>query len=1290
MMVFRGREIGGTTARSRDAIAITGYVTATIGTIVLIGWWLGPAWLTRWGPDFATMKPVTAVCFVLLGIAVSRSGLGVARGVAWLVATLTGLSLLEDVFGRELGIESWLAPRNTSLGDAAGTWRMAPATAIALLLCSVALAIERQRPRTVVPLAAGAALIAAFSLLGYLAGADALYRLAPFSTVALPTAVALLALSAAVVMRGGLRVDVKRPRPLSHLMLLLAAAVIGPLLLLGIFVGGRVVRAQLEDSHRELMATARTLSASVDREIVGEIETLLTLAASPSLRAGDYAAFQRQAEAALEFRRSGNVILVQRGGQQLVNTRRPFGTPLPVTMTPGLVEAVFLSGKPRVSNLFMGRISKELVFNIAAPVRIDDEIRYVLIRSPNLMELAKLVKATELPPGWFSGISDRAHVIVARSHDHATFVGRELSPTSRRNAARPPGIYETVDLEGRPSLQAHLWSDTTGWRTVVWAPKALVEGTAYALWRTIGYLALLTLGLMAVLGGWISRWIQRSMTETLRAAEALGAGRQLVVAETPVVEANALAQALRQAGEKRAAAEEALRASEQRYRAVFNQQFQFLAILSPDGVLLEVNDLPVAVTGVARETVIGRKFWDTPWFAPLPDMQRDWPRRLAAAAQADGPALSIDRFATQDGTIRLAESAIVATKDTAGDIVCFIVQASDITERTRAEDALRVSESRLNLAQSAAGIGIWDWDLAAEQTAFNSVYYRLYGLAEGTPHGFDDFLARVHPSDRSRIKAEMDAALAGSQSYNTEFRILRASDGAERWMAATGEVLRNPDGRPVRVMGVVRDVTARKNAEQSLRASEARYRAAFEVANVGKMEVDAASGRFILVNDAYCRIVGWPRDELLHMGPADLIHPDDRAADAPVISAFFAGQTDRYTAEKRFVRKDGGTIWVRVSCALTRSGDGRPLHSIGVLEDITDRKQHQLDLALAAERADIAQTAARATLYEYFPASDVVIRNASLTPVLGYAAGEIPPTGRGWFDLVHPEDIERIQKAASDSIANKTSFAFQYRVKHKDGHYIWVSDSARIISGEHGDPDRVIGMVIDISELKAREEQIFLLMKEVNHRAKNMLGLVQVIARQTAATTPKDFVQRFSERVQALAANQDLLVRNTWRGVELHDLVRAQLAHLDDLVGTRVTITGPPVRITPAAAQGIGMALHELATNAGKYGALSDDKGCVDIVWSIEWHGSNRHSGIFVMHWIEHGGPPATKPERTGFGNMVLSTMARMSVRGDVSLEYHRDGVRWHLSCPIDEALDHSGGGEIVNEDRVKQAEAGA
>src|SRR5262249_47504682 len=188
------------------------------------------------------------------------------------------------------------------------------------------------------------------------------------------------------------------------------------------------------------------------------------------------------------------------------------------------------------------------------------------------------------------------------------------------------------------------------------------------------------------------------------------------------------------------------------------------------------------------------------------------------------------------------------------------------------------------------------------------------------------------------------------------------------------------------------------------------------------------------------------------------------------------------------------------------------------------------------------------------------------------------------------------------------------------------------------------------------------LMREINHRAKNMLSVVDAIAHQTANKNPKDFVERFSERIQALSANQDLLVRNEWNGVEIADLVRAQLAHFADLIGSRIGVHGPQLRLRAASAQAVGLALHELATNAGKYGALSTDKGRVYVSWGIA-------DGTLTMSWTEREGPPVSAPRRRGFGTIVMETTER-SVDGKVDLDFAPSGLTWRLTCPAGNALE--------------------
>jgi PAS domain S-box-containing protein len=208
----------------------------------------------------------------------------------------------------------------------------------------------------------------------------------------------------------------------------------------------------------------------------------------------------------------------------------------------------------------------------------------------------------------------------------------------------------------------------------------------------------------------------------------------------------------------------------------------------------------------------------------------------------------------------------------------------------------------------------------------------------------------------------------------------------------------------------------------------------------------------------------------------------------------------------------------------------------------------------------------------------------------------------------------------------------------------------------------VLAVVRDITDQRAAEEIKQLMAREVNHRAKNLLSVVEAIAHRTAES-PEGFTERFSERIQALAANQDLLIRNEWQGVEIEELVRAQLAHFADLLGSRIALRGPALRMKPASAQTVGLALHELATNAAKYGALSTDAGRVDIRWGSD--GDN-----FTMGWTESEGPSVSAPQRRGFGSVIMEGMVEHTVDGRVDRDYAPSGFTWRLTCPAPKALE--------------------
>jgi PAS domain S-box-containing protein len=284
----------------------------------------------------------------------------------------------------------------------------------------------------------------------------------------------------------------------------------------------------------------------------------------------------------------------------------------------------------------------------------------------------------------------------------------------------------------------------------------------------------------------------------------------------------------------RDAAERALRRSEERFRAVFDQQFQFMAVLSPTGLTLEINELPLRAAGIAREQVIGRPFWDTPFWKGLPEMREAWPGRLSAALKASGTVLSEDRFQTASGEIRTADAAVTAVRAADGELMFFVIQATDTTKRRNAEAALRESVVEFRAIFETAAAGVTEVDprtgryLRVNRRFCEIVDRQETDLLGGL--GPDDV---SHPDDR-RINAAALAAMNEAGRYETEKRYIRRG-GEVTWVRVSAAVAaRDAEGRAIRTVTVVQDITEAKQAERrlALLVAELNHRAKNALATV--------------------------------------------------------------------------------------------------------------------------------------------------------------------------------------------------------------------------------------------------------------------------------------------------------------------------------------------------------------------------------------------------------------------------------------------------------------------------
>ena len=265
----------------------------------------------------------------------------------------------------------------------------------------------------------------------------------------------------------------------------------------------------------------------------------------------------------------------------------------------------------------------------------------------------------------------------------------------------------------------------------------------------------------------------------------------------------------------------------------------------------------------------------------------------------------------------------------------------------------------------------------------------------------------------------------------------------------------------------------------------------------------------------------------------------------------------------------------------------------------------------------------------------------------------------------HPDDAARVREGFRDTLAREVnSYEVEYRIiRPSDGELRWIFGRGRTVRDDGGRPVRYSGVDIDVTERKRAEEHVRLLMNELNHRANNLLTVVQALAHQTAdSADAKAFARRLTQRITGLAASNSLLISGKWQGVELATLVRSQLAPFVVDLDRRVVVMGPLLRLMPAAAQALGMALHELATNAVKHGALSPATARSASSGRSEREGQ----AVFGMAWLEEGGPPVAKPRRSGFGRTVIERMIAQALEGTASLDFAPGGVVWRFSCPAE------------------------
>ncbi|WP_218916679.1 PAS domain-containing protein [Sphingomonas taxi] len=436
----------------------------------------------------------------------------------------------------------------------------------------------------------------------------------------------------------------------------------------------------------------------------------------------------------------------------------------------------------------------------------------------------------------------------------------------------------------------------------------------------------------------------------------------------------------------------------------------------------------------------------------------------------------------------------------------------------------------------------------------------------------------------------------------------------------------------------------------------------------------------IYVNAAFERLTGYAADEIVGrncrflQGPAT--DPDDVARLRDAIAARRRIEIDLLNH-----RRDGTAFWNRLTVAPVFGDDGALTYFVASQTDVTlerhrlveliaDRDALQVEVAVQeaalAERELQLQLALRAGGLGYW-SFDVASRVLEASPGCKAIFGRTPDEPFTYADFaaaVHPEDMATVAAAIDETIAGVADCAHDYRIVTPAGELRWVQTRGEVTRRDGTAPTTMIGFSTDISARKFAEEHRAVLAQELTHRVKNTLATVSAVVSQTLrnAGSIAEAQEAIGGRIASLGAAHDLLIRDEVEGAALGEVAEGVLMPFMDRAGRVFSIEGPEVRLSPAITLAMSMALHELATNAAKYGALSVAGGHVAVRWQ---HVDAGDPHRIRFSWVESGGPPVAPPTRTGFGTRMISRVLAQHVRGQASIDYPPEGVRFVIDAVI-------------------------
>ncbi len=576
------------------------------------------------------------------------------------------------------------------------------------------------------------------------------------------------------------------------------------------------------------------------------------------------------------------------------------------------------------------------------------------------------------------------------------------------------------------------------------------------------------------------------------------------------------------------------------------------------------------------------------------------------------------------------------------------------------------------------------------------IYNDGYATFAGAKHPaiFGASAMEAWPEIADWNRARIDDGLKGlSSAYPDQLLVLQRDGVAEdNWLDLSYSPVCSDNGTPAGTLVIVIDVTARHTLEERLigereavaalnrRLAEERdgLRRLFQRAPGFMAAVRGPDHVFEMANEAYLALVGH-RDlfgrpvkealpEIADQGFVQLLDHCYATGEPHVgraVAISLMRQSDR-APERRYmdfvyqpVRSDSGAV------------EGIFVQG----HDVTERHLAFAGLAESEARFRLIADSAPVPMWVSTPGGRRQFVNRAYQQFLGLPYEDA--VGLDWRHRLHPDDLDRVGRESVAGEAAMKPFSLEGRFRRADGEYRWLHSESQPRQAPDGSHAGFVGVAYDVTEARRFSERQRLLINELNHRVKNSLATVQSLAAQSLrpGDEPEAARRRFERRLVALAKAHDVLTRESWDGAALQDIVEEALRPFREGDPRRIEVGGPPLRLPPQAALAMSMTLHELATNAAKYGALSNEDGRVSLRWTAS---APEAPYDLEMVWAESGGPPVTPPRRRGFGTRLIELQLAHELEGGARFDFQPDGLVCTLHAPIRpqsaEHLDSLGG----------------